>query len=131
MFSRRKARKVHVVRAKVRFVGKDLPKEVKRIKAIELHNPENSRKDMCYRDAWRFQSKEDEGELVHGSIVAEGKRFDHAWVDLGGHVWEPQTASVLPKKTFEEEHKPIIEKRYSKRDAALQALATGHYGPWE
>lgn len=48
----------------------------------------------CYEDAWRFLIKEEEGELVHGSVqlTEEGARVKHAWVELPtGYIWEPQT----------------------------------------
>ncbi len=52
----------------------------------------------CYEDAWRFIKKEEEGELIHGSIESQGKRIGHAWVETEtGYIWEPEHNTFFTK----------------------------------
>ncbi len=97
----------------------------------------------CYPDAWRFLIKEEEGYLVHGSVVSyslveypfglpdELRRIGHAWVETEtGYIWEPQTKRFYTKGEFEGVAKPIEERRYTATEAAIMAARTSSHGPW-
>ena len=85
----------------------------------------------CYEDAWRFLIKQEEGELIHGSVQTIGKRINHAWVELPtGYVWEPESGEFMKKSSFYERAEPIEEHRYSPEEAAIMVARVGKHGPW-
>ena len=85
----------------------------------------------CYEDAWRFLIKEEEGELVHGSVLSKSRRIGHAWVELPtGYVWEPETRSYFTLEGFRTAASPIEEHRYSVEEAAIMIARVGKHGPW-
>lgn len=94
--------------------------------------PAKEAKGTCYEDAWRFLIKEEEGELIHGSVqlTEEGPRVKHAWVELPtGYIWEPQTGQYFTRKDFRVLD-PIEEHRYSVEEAAIMLARVGKHGPW-
>jgi len=85
----------------------------------------------CYEDAWRFLIREEEGELVHGSVQTIGKRINHAWVELPtGFIWEPESGEFMKKSSFYERAEPEVEARYTAEEAAIMAARTKNLGPW-
>ena len=85
----------------------------------------------CYEDAWRFLIREEEGELVHGSIQTIGKRINHAWVELPtGFVWEPESGEFMKKSYFYERAEPQVQARYTAEEAAIMLVRVGKHGPW-
>jgi uncharacterized membrane protein (UPF0127 family) len=85
----------------------------------------------CYADAWRFLIREEEGELVHGTVFSGGRRIGHAWVETAtGWVWEPQTGRYFTKLGFRDAFAPDVESRYTAEEAAIMAARTKHFGPW-
>ncbi|GAH18631.1 unnamed protein product, partial [marine sediment metagenome] len=84
----------------------------------------------CYEDAWRFLIREEEGELVHGSVQTIGKRINHAWVELPSLVWEPKSGESVRKDYFHEIAEPQEQARYTTVEAAIMAARTGNLGPW-
>lgn len=85
----------------------------------------------CYEDAWRFLIREEEGELVHGSVQTIGKRINHAWVELPtGFVWEPESGEFMKKSYFYERAEPQVQARYTAEEAAIMAARTNNLGPW-
>jgi len=85
----------------------------------------------CYADAWRFLIKEEEGELIHGTLFSGGRRMGHAWVETeSGYVWEPETGRFFTRLGFDSSFAPIIESRYTAEEAAIMAARTKHLGPW-
>jgi hypothetical protein len=85
----------------------------------------------CYEDAWRFLIKEEEGELVHGTVQTIGKRINHAWVETEtGYIWEPESGEFMKKAYFYERAKPRVEARYTAEEAAMMAARTKNFGPW-
>ena len=85
----------------------------------------------CYADAWRFLIKEEEGELLHGTVQTIGKRINHAWVETEtGHIWEPESGEFMKKVYFYERAKPKVEARYNAEEAAIMAARTKNFGPW-
>ena len=91
----------------------------------------NNAAGTCYEDAWRFLIKEEEGELIHGTVESLGRRIGHAWVELPtGFIWEPETRQFLKKADFEAIAKPQEEARYSVTEAAIMLARVGKHGPW-
>lgn len=85
----------------------------------------------CYEDAWRFAIKQDEGELVHGSVQTIGRRVNHAWVELPtGYVFEPESGEFMTKESFYERALPEVENRYTVEEAAIMLARTRNLGPW-
>ncbi len=88
-------------------------------------------KGTCYEDAWRFLIKQEEGELIHGTVESLGKRIGHAWVELPtGYIWEPQTKGYFSRKGFDIAASPIEEHRYTVEEAAIMVVRVGKHGPW-
>lgn len=121
---------------KVFKAGKEVYCSISCIKLPEHHSSSNITtqevKGTCYKDAWRFLIKEEEGELIHGSVqlVKEGARVNHAWVELPtGYIWEPQTKQYFTIKDFGV-LSPIEEHRYSVEEAAIMLARVGKHGPW-
>lgn len=84
----------------------------------------------CYHDAWRFLIREEEGELIHGSVISRGKRTNHAWVETEtGYIWEPESGEFFSLEVFKT-FKPIEDARYSVEEAAIMVTRSGHSGPW-
>ncbi len=77
------------------------------------------------------------GTLVH-AVVADpwsGKRYDHAWVEDGGRVYDWQTSQGLGKgprriKEFKKLYRPENERRFDATEAQINVLKYRHYGPW-
>ena len=91
----------------------------------------NNAVGTCYEDAWRFLIREEEGELVHGSVQTIGKRIDHAWVELPtSFVWEPESREFMKKSYFYERAEPQVQARYTAEEAAIMAARTKKLGPW-
>ena len=84
----------------------------------------------CYEDAWRFLIREEEGELVHGSVQTIGERINHAWVELPAFVWEPRSGELIKKSDFYEMAEPREQARYTTEEAAIMAARTKNLGPW-
>jgi len=87
----------------------------------------------CYKDAYHFLLREGEGLLVHGEVTspADTRVIKHAWVELDGYVWEPQTKQYFRKPDFYDVFKPKVQAKYTPLEAAKLAVKTRHYGPWE
>jgi len=85
----------------------------------------------CYADAWRFLIKEEEGNLIHGTVFSGGRRMGHAWVETStGWIWEPQTGRYFTLLGFRDAFAPDEETRYTAEKAAIMAARTKHLGPW-
>ena len=77
----------------------------------------------CYEDAWRFLIREEEGELVHGSVQTIGKRINHAWVELPSFVWEPRSGEFIKKSDFYE-----MAEELKNKDKTIEELGTENKG---
>jgi len=85
----------------------------------------------CYEDAWRFLIKEEEGELIHGTVESLGRRIGHAWIELPtGFIWEPESRQFIKKADFQAMAKPQEEHRYTVDEAAIMLARVGKHGPW-
>lgn len=98
--------------------------------AKALPSPQEA-KGTCYEDAWRFLIKQEEGELVHGTVESLGKRIGHAWVELDtGFIYEPQTARFFEPDVFKRAFSPVEDARYTVEEAAIMVARIGRHGPW-
>lgn len=93
------------------FKGHILTPEGKIVEVPEHPLPQTlPQTGTCYADAWRFLIKEEEGELIHGSVQTIGKRINHAWVETEtGFVWEPESGEFMKKSYFYERAQPQVE----------------------
>jgi hypothetical protein len=99
----------------------------------------------CYRDAFQSLRRPAaallsevtacEPELVHGIPTLTGgehagRRFCHAWVEVGELVLA--VADAVPRELYYEVGKidPAECVRYTWREAVEKALESGTYGPW-
>jgi hypothetical protein len=78
--------------------------------------------------------------IAHGLVIgtggeAEGLRYGHAWVEVGGAIVfdasQGETVSVpLPLYYRAGSVDPTLVVRYSLTEARRAMLDHGHYGPW-
>ena len=73
--------------------------------------------------------------LATGQGRIEGMRIAHAWVEYGDLCIDRSNGGdyTLPRATYYEIGKindaDVV--RYTYREALVQAVRTGHYGPWD
>lgn len=87
----------------------------------------------CYRLAFRFIIREDEGYLIHGRVFGGSppRWIEHAWVELPtGLVYEPVAHTFYKKDTFYQRYNAEELKRFSPTEAAKLAIKFRHFGPW-
>ena len=78
--------------------------------------------------------------VVHGTVQnlhpqpGEKSRYEHAWVEYDGKVWDWQTETMRREPTsiarFYAERRPTNVQRYTPEQALKLCLRTGHHGPW-
>ena len=123
------AKKWDVEKVLVKEMMEFLPQLVKGRTLSNL--TERKPRGTCYEDAWRFLLREEEGELIHGSVESQGKRIKHAWVELPtGYIWEPENKLFIGIAEFKRICKPQEDSRYSVTEAAIMASRTKNFGPW-
>lgn len=102
-----------------------------KLERIIRGSPEGKPTGTCYADAWRFLIKEEEGELIHGTVFSGGRRMGHAWVETPtGYIWEPETGKYFTLLGFKDAFAPVVESRYTAEEAAIMAARTKNLGPW-
>ncbi len=102
-----------------------------KLEGIIRGSPKGKPTGTCYADAWRFLIKEEEGELIHGTVFSGGHRMGHAWVETPtGYVWEPETGRYFTLLGFKDAFAPVVESRYTAEEAAIMAAHTKNLGPW-
>ena len=78
--------------------------------------------------------------LIHGSVVPikgpdAGKRLDHAWIEMAGHVFEVSESMANPSVTTIEDYQKHFDSHERARytiDQARQMIETSEiYGPWD
>lgn len=99
---------------------------------------------QCYKWAYNEVVKNG-GILVHAEVTAPFSepphRYDHAWVERDGTVYDWQTMEAghggkfrgkgYPIKTYYELYQPRDITRYDATEARIAAVSSGHSGPWE
>ncbi len=88
--------------------------------------------------SYAYTRVKESGTLVHATVADpwSGKKYDHAWVEDGGLVYDWQTSQGLgtgkPRKKgeFYKLYRPEDITRYDKTEAQIKVLKTRHYGPW-
>jgi hypothetical protein len=83
-------------------------------------------------------------EVLHGTVeepyALDPKRYDHAWVEKEGVVYDWQimkagmggkfTGLGMPVEVFYELYKPEDVKKYTPEQVIVNSVKYGHYGPW-
>lgn len=71
--------------------------------------------------------------LVHGSIQGvDLAPIGHAWVILpNGNVWEPAGEAEYTPEGFAYLFNAREHHKYTREEAAILMLSTGHFGTWE
>jgi len=79
---------------------------------------------------------EDEVHLVHGMVSGqgelEGRRFMHAWVEVGDVVIDPEQDVTIRKEQYYEvgEINEDDLMRYNRHETMIKLAQTKHWGPW-
>lgn len=93
---------------------------------------------QCYSYAYERVTRKG-GTLVHATVADpwSGKRYEHAWIEDKGKVYDWQTAQGLGKgkpqriADFYRLYKPERIRRYDATAARVNILKYGHFGPWK
>lgn len=89
---------------------------------------------LCFANVnrWnaRYGAKTD--RVVHGKVTnAEGKTFDHAWIERANDtVVDPTTGVVLSKEKYYALLKAQPEASYDSTTAIRNQIRARHHGPW-
>ena len=84
----------------------------------------------CYDTAAReiISGRVSEGSiLVHGRI---GGSLGHAWIELAGRIWDPESKQWFPKDEYLSGTRAVEDRRYTREGMAQQIADSGHSGPW-
>jgi hypothetical protein len=92
----------------------------------------------CFSKAIELLMAHPQMKLVHGVVTgtggaAEGKRFVHAWCELGAMAIDHSNGHEVMtlRETYylagEVEH----VRRYEHDEAVIELVRAGHYGPWD
>lgn len=93
----------------------------------------------CYSYTIQFinklgPEKSEDAMVVHGKVYDKWKDqwYDHAWVEYEGKAYDWQTShrDPLTIEDFYEIYTPEDVKQYFAETAMINALRSGHYGPW-
>lgn len=90
-------------------------------------------KGDCFGNAKTWAVKNDDGKtfVVHGKITnAEGKTFDHAWVEQGDKVIDPTQGIKLDKERWYRAVHAIPEAKYTPHQTMINMVRSGKLGPW-
>lgn len=76
--------------------------------------------------------EDDDARLVHGTILVNGERRPHAWVEVPENlVWDGGTRRFYNCATWSERLHPASDRRYTRSEAARLLLTTSDSGPWD
>lgn len=95
-----------------------------------------ARVGRCYELAFGYVldwTCEQDARLVHGSIRSERPdrdRIEHAWIALGGQVWDPVLDQWFAASFYEEWAGATAHASWSPAEARREAAHRLHYGPW-
>ena len=87
----------------------------------------------CFRNAWRWALKHDDGKtfVVHGKVTnVEGKRFNHAWVEVGNEVVDPTSGVRMDAAKWYKLLNAQSDAKYTPLEAGRNMIKMGHLGPW-
>jgi len=96
----------------------------------------------CYENAiYKFLDLQKNGHdavIIHGHVEGQGsetkgKRFGHAWVEVGNKVYDAETNTTWTKKNYYKMGKVDATKLfvYDKYAVNYQITKTEHCGPWD
>jgi hypothetical protein len=103
---------------------------------IELAVPRiNARKRIgrCYELAGRGLLQAgalSRWNLVHGTVTETEGLLGHAWLELGGLVYDPVMDFLFTKKDYYGARKAKVVRRYTMRQAAVLMVRHKTAGPW-
>ena len=105
----------------------DVREPVGSVTAMKCLKRIRNRRHRCYELAAMVMLNEPGAEqftLIHG----RGEYgLDHAWIDLNdGRVYDPVADTYTPV----EEYPGVVERRYTKMEAACEIDKTSHWGAW-
>lgn len=92
---------------------------------------------------WAFDNLRADNKMIMVHAIVhhpwDGKPFPHAWLESKTRVrdWQSAVQGLGPgkkgwnKENFYELFKPIKIHRYNFDDARVEAIKSGHYGPWD
>lgn len=88
----------------------------------------------CFRNASKWASDNDgpDVRVIHGTVISlkEGRRIDHAWVEVGNDVVDPTQGVRLPKERWYRITEAKVDADYSSVEALVYMARSGHQGPW-
>jgi hypothetical protein len=91
-------------------------------------------KGLCFANAnrWNARYGAETDRVVHGKVTnAEGKTFDHAWIErANGTVVDPTTGVALSKEKYYALLKAKPEASYDSTTAIRNQIRARHHGPW-
>jgi hypothetical protein len=95
----------------------------------------------CYVAAVHLLMRlDDSAVLCHGTVTGTGgevlgQRYGHAWIECEGFVHDHSNGHKLTAWRTTYYRIGQIDatniKRYTRAQAAVEMLRTGHYGPWD
>jgi hypothetical protein len=90
-----------------------------------------NRRHRCYELANGIMLEEpgaDKFKLVHGIIHGW---VGHAWIEVpGDQVYDPVRNTYTLRRVYAITKQAVVEKRYTKKQAARAMLKHHHHGPW-
>jgi hypothetical protein len=106
-------------------------------------NPAAAKCGECF--SWAYKDVVAHGgTLMHGKVTwpeSDGAPTPHAWVERGGTAYDWQTMKAAhggkhrgrgyPIKLFYDLFEPQSVQKYAQDEAAIHAVQSGHFGPWE
>lgn len=92
----------------------------------------------CYEVAANYVLDNPEAVLCHGVVTGQGpsagRRFGHAWVEIGDEVIDFTSPRVAWPRADYYAYGDITQGevvRYTQKQAAHRLIEANHYGPWE
>jgi hypothetical protein len=73
----------------------------------------------------------EDGVLVHGMVGSGGMKIGHAWVEIGGKVFDGTKQEFYDKDDYYRQMNAEVEHRYTPAEVFRFMVRTKHYGPWE
>lgn len=101
---------------------------------VTLEQCEPGEPGQCFANVNRWNTKHgtDTDRVVHGKVTnAEGKTFDHAWIEReNGTVVDPTTGVILSKDKYYALLNAQPEASYTSTEAVINQMRARHHGPW-
>jgi hypothetical protein len=88
--------------------------------------------ELSYKIHWRAEEIGRDLLMVHGTDRGRNGRIDHAWLldEEGGMVYDSTFDRWYPVDFYLSYFPIIEERRYTRKEAVMAMLDTGHSCPW-